>query len=711
MKKILPYVLSCLMLLGASCAEDDAPVGGEGVVNFRIETTSAATRGEYDPLDDLLIRIYKADGGLIRRYTSLDDMPENLYLVAGGYKITVEAGNWNPATRTEKSYRGEKDFTVLAQQVITERVVCPTVNTGVRVSFDQSVADKFDLSACVYVSASDRFELAAINEVPTLRFDLADPSAATGYFILPEGVSNLSWGFYGEGTNLGEVKQLGVIENAQSATIYKLKFQYSKTPAGSADITVQIETAPEEHNDNFIFNPQPSIKGDGFSMDETIGYNGSDIRFEVSSVKKLATVTLTANDTTYPVYDASTASAALQDGISYVKTDDNNLTVVLGAAFFAEYGTGLHELRFDMTDNDGGTGTGSAKFAMPGLMELTASDYDLWTNTATFRAIVTDPGVTDVVFSYRTPSGEWIRIPGVKGADHTYTATAAPGWTEGTDTAHATYLIDTSTGIFANRDYEYKVSTGSTESPVKSLSTAVSQTIPYGDMEDTGLSCFTTDNASAPVWASGNNSFADELCTPGTFNGMQGAHCARLAADAPVGILAAGNLFTGLFYKDGLTKGVVEFGQPYTWKARPTAMRVKYYAEKIGTIDIDKKYGAPLKEGDQDKARIFVAIVDWNARHKVSSGTSKPTGTWDPMNGPDAVPEGRIIGYGSIFIEGPSAGGTMIEATLPLYFYDKQAKPSGAYSLVISCSTSAYGDFMAGCSSNVMYVDDFEWVY
>lgn len=34
MKKILPYVLSCLMLLGASCAEDDAPVGGEGVVNY-----------------------------------------------------------------------------------------------------------------------------------------------------------------------------------------------------------------------------------------------------------------------------------------------------------------------------------------------------------------------------------------------------------------------------------------------------------------------------------------------------------------------------------------------------------------------------------------------------------------------------------------------------------------------------------------------------
>lgn len=711
MKKILLYALSGLMLLCASCAEDEAPVGGEGIVNFRIETASGQTRAEYNPLDDLLIRIYKADGGLIRRYTSLGDMPENLYLVAGDYKITVDAGNENAATWSEKSYHGEKEFTILAQQAITERVVCQSVNTGVQVSFDQTIADKLDLDAYVYVSASDQFELAAINEVPTLKFDLATPAETTGYFILPEGVSNLSWGFYGNGTELGKVKQLGVIENVESATVYKLKFQYSKTPEGFVDITVKIETAPEEHNDNFIFSPQPSIKGDGFPMDEAVGYNGSDIRFDVSSVKKLATVTLTANGTTYSVYDAATASTALQDGISYVKTDDNNLTVVLGAAFFAEYGTGLHELRFDMTDNDGGTGSGNAKFAMPGLMELTDSDYDLWTNTATFRAIVTDPSVTDVVFSYRTAQGEWKRISGVKGTDCTYSATAAPGWTEGANTAHKVYLIDTATGIYANREYEYKVMAGSTESSVKTLSTAVTQTIPYGDMEDSGLSCFTQSNASAPAWGSGNNSFTSSLCRQSTYNGMGGSYCAKLSGTSALSILAAGNLFTGTFNKPGMTTGYVYFGQPYTWEARPTALRVKYYAESIGTVNIDKGYGAPLKKGDQDKARIFVAIVNWNARHEVSSGTSKPTGTWDPMNGPDAVSEGKIIGYGSLFIEQSSTGGKMIEAELPINFYDKTAFPQGAYSLVISCSTSAYGDFMAGCDSNVMYVDDFEWVY
>lgn len=710
MKKILLVTFAGLLLSGASCSKDETAKDGEGVVSFRIEM-GADTRTEYDPLDELLIRVYKADGALIRRYTKLEEMPENLYLVAGDYKITVDAGDGSAATWDHKTYHGEKEFTVLPGQVVTEQIVCTSVNAGVQVAFDRTIAEKLDIEAYAYVSASDRFELAAIHEVPTLQFDLATAAGATGYFILPEGVSNLSWGFYGNGTELGKVKQLGVIENVQSATVYKLKFQYSKTPEGFVNITVLVETAPEVHDDNFIFSPQPSIAGDGFAMDEAVGYHESDIRFEVSSVKRLATVTMTADGVTYPVYDASAAPAAAQEGISYVKTDDNNLTVVLGAAFFAEYATGLHDLQFDMTDADGGAGTGSTKFAIPGLLELTPSDYDLWTNTATFKAIVTDPAATNVVFSYRTAGGEWKQIEGVKGADCTYTATAAPTWSAGTNTAHTTYKLGKATGIFADESYEYKVSIDGTESALKTRSTAVDQAIPYGNMEDAGLSCFSLSNASAPVWGSGNNSFTKTLCTQSTYNGMGGSHCAKLSATSALNILAAGNLFTGTFNKPGMTTGYVYFGQPYDWKARPTAMRVKYYAETIGTVNIDKNYGAPLKNGEQDKARIFVAIVDWNSRHEVSSGTSAPTGMWDPMNGSDAVGEGRIIGYGSLFIDRASTGGQMIEAELPLEFYDRTAKPAGTYSLVVSCSTSAYGDYMTGCDKNVIYVDDFEWIF
>ena len=192
---------------------------------------------------------------------------------------------------------------------------------------------------------------------------------------------------------------------------------------------------------------------------------------------------------------------------------------------------------------------------------------------------------------------------------------------------------------------------------------------------------------------------------------MGGSYCAKLAAAAPPLVnIAAGNLMSGIFYKDGLWTGVVEFGQPYNWTARPSGMKVKYHAT-LGTIDASKHSGAPVGIGDPDKARIFVAIIDWNARHRVASGTKDPTGIWDPAETTQTA-EGKLIAYGSLFVDKSTEGGQMVEATLPLNFYDPAAaRPTGKYSIIISCSTSAYGDYMVGCTTNVMYVDDFQWVY
>lgn len=53
----------------------------------------------------------------------------------------------------------------------------------------------------------------------------------------------------------------------------------------------------------------------------------------------------------------------------------------------------------------------------------------------------------------------------------------------------------------------------------------------------------------------------------------------------------------------------------------------------------------------------------------------------------------------------------MISVDIPIYYYDKMAKPTSQYKVVISAATSAYGDSINGCTTNVMYVDDFEWVY
>ena len=89
---------------------------------------------------------------------------------------------------------------------------------------------------CRYVRYADDFLIgftgskadAENNLVPTLAYE----KDTTGYFLLPEGVSNLSWGFYGSSTQLGEVSKTGFIPNPEKGTLHTLKFKYSKTPDG-----------------------------------------------------------------------------------------------------------------------------------------------------------------------------------------------------------------------------------------------------------------------------------------------------------------------------------------------------------------------------------------------------------------------------------------------------------------------------------------------
>ena len=223
------------------------------------------------------------------------------------------------------------------------------------------------------------------------------------------------------------------------------------------------------------------------------------------------------------------------------------------------------------------------------------------------------------------------------------------------------------------------------------------------------LSCFTIDNKETGTWGSGNNSLKDKLCTKATFEGMGGSQCARLKASETLGLLASGNLFFGTFNFQGLM-GTVGFGQKYAYTARPSALKFKYHAT-VGIVN-QNKYKGPLAVGEQDISQIFVCIVDWSARHEVVSGTSAPSGMWSPAEQTNLEGSGNIIAYGILPINKTTAGNSLVPAEIPLLYYDKEAAaPTGRYTLVISCSTSAYGDYMNGCSENVLYVDDFEWVY
>lgn len=538
MKRYISYFAVLLaVLLGAACSKDDSAAGSDnrtGVMAMTVSTRQTADTGEYDPLQHQTVYIYNDEGGLLRKYTSKEACPERLELLAGTYRVAVEAGEEAPADFTKRLYKGEETFTVKPGETTNVAVVCQIVNTVVEVKFDDSILQNLAPGYSVWIAGGEKVDeqAAEAGSVPALRFT----TEGTGYYTLPAGMTSLAWLFRG--------------------------------------------------------------------------------------------------------------------------------THVEGK------------------------------------------------NTVTLRVVSFTPGTT-VQFGLRSSGGEWQPMAGTSQGDDFITATYAPQWVPQTVKEQTVYTQAAGTGIIATHSYDFRAIINGTET-TGTFTAGEVQPIPNGDMSGWSMTGgFAFPNAAGEsFWSSGNNTMTKTLCTSTDVKFGKSAPAAKLTSTNML-VLAAGNLFTGEFAYKSFT-GTVQFGQTYAFTARPSAMKVKYHAH-VGTVDKVRTSGdiCPyIKKGDPDMARIFVAIVDWNAPHEVVSGMTTTKGAWDPEKGIDNVSEGKILGYGSLWITQSTDGEDMQDAELDIVWYDHETRPAeGKYSLVISCACNAYGDYFTGCSKNVMYVDDFEWVY
>lgn len=408
-------------------------------------------------------------------------------------------------------------------------------------------------------------------------------------------------------------------------------------------------------------------------------------------------------------YDALNGTT---EGISLEPVDKYNVRLTLSDAFFASCQAGDQKVTLRIEDANGGSSEVATTYRLEGLVPVTADDYDLWANTVTLRVVSFTPGTT-VQFGLRSSGGEWQPMAGTSQGDDFITATYAPQWVPQTVKEQTVYTQAAGTGIIATHSYDFRAIINGTET-TGTFTAGEVQPIPNGDMSGWSMTGgFAFPNAAGEsFWSSGNNTMTKTLCTSTDVKFGKSAPAAKLTSTNML-VLAAGNLFTGEFAYKSFT-GTVQFGQTYAFTARPSAMKVKYHAH-VGTVDKVRTSGdiCPyIKKGDPDMARIFVAIVDWNAPHEVVSGMTTTKGAWDPEKGIDNVSEGKILGYGSLWITQSTDGEDMQDAELDIVWYDHETRPAeGKYSLVISCACNAYGDYFTGCSKNVMYVDDFEWVY
>ena len=374
---------------------------------------------------------------------------------------------------------------------------------------------------------------------------------------------------------------------------------------------------------------------------------------------------------------------------------------------------GDHIFTLTITDNQDRTLEKTLPFYVPTPITATFSNVDLWTNKAT---VTLSNAPESAIFQYkRSTETEWQSAE----KQDNGTFEILPKYNEGTNAnSYPVYDPNRNTGIYAGVTYSWQVVDGlnilATGDYTADSSTDV---IENGDFEnnwvDVEVGGSTVQNPQG--WSSGNNDYMGmftqhvmkNLCTASTYNGMSGKACVKLQPQVGVGQFAAGNLFTGNFVmpgSNGATSGDANFGIKYVFNARPYGLHVKYHAT-ISTID------KPSASEEIDIARIYVLIVDWSAPHTVTSGLSKDESTFFDPAMVNTLPEGKIIAYGDLQISESTSGDSMIDAEIPLRFYDTAATPGQTISLVIACSTSYKGDYMKGSTKNLLYVDDFEWVY
>lgn len=561
------------------------------------------------------------------------------------------------------------------------------------------------------LNAADRSEAVALGFEPGTA-----PSAQdlTAFFNVPPGnYTELTFDV------ITESKQIGTVSVARSDRPFEAGKLYRKEVADMTFSALALPSLDWPGEDMDAVHPI-TINGEG-ALDYSAaidihvpgGIAGLVVDIDSPALIELGLTRLDLfNETELPGLGIAYGDLLLSSGteVQYKKSCVFDITglVPLISILPGAYPGSLHTFKVTVTDLAGQATRQSLAFRIPGGPAVTYNqDADLWANTASLSIHGVDAAARSVVLQYRAEGETAWNTATVSRTDDGYTASIGPSWSEETNAAELTvHIVDPKTGVFARKTYQYQLLIDG-----QNVQSGKFTPSDNGGDEITGFesgsSCFNTSNTEALFWGSGNNTFAKSLCT---FDSATSG--AVMTATKPIMLvnLAPGNLFTGTFKFNGVLKGTgtVAFGQKYIYSARPTALKLTYKAT-IGNVTATDS-GSFIAKGEPDQASIVVCIVDWNTRHETTAGKGKPTGVWSAETLEGLASDKKVIGYGVFYPDQTTAA--MSELVIPIHYYDKEAAaPTGKYTIIISCATSRYGDYLNGCDSNRLQVADFQWVY
>lgn len=352
--------------------------------------------------------------------------------------------------------------------------------------------------------------------------------------------------------------------------------------------------------------------------------------------------------------------------------------------------------------------------------------YEIWAGHATVHADVDEAEFSDpsaIKFAYRPQgNGDWKSADATRSTEGVYEAVLK--------------------GLTPSTKYEYKlVIAGEDQGDALSFTTEAAPNVPNASFEYVSKvsgknyykwydpSC-AVDDCKTMFWGSGNGEGPDGVngsanmgvvITEPSDDAKDGSRSVCAMSKSTLGILAAGNLFTGQFAGIiGTSGGKVNFGRP--WTSRPTGMRlwVKYSA---GNVNIFKGVpeGADLKKGDKDRGNVKIALGTWNYKtyggtkdSPVQVNTTDQSTFVDYRNDPSTIADGELILYGDGFkqINGGSKDVSDVsqwqQITIPFNYHRTNEYPTH---IIISCASSMYGDYFTGSDSSRFWIDAVELLY
>ena len=754
---VILAALAATVLAGAcgrDCLETAAPSEGQGLASFNIGV--AGTSRAWNVWDECNIRIYKITYGssdseklyprreLVRHYLSINDMPSELWLAGGDYSIDVILGDGTAAVSPHPCYRGEAEFTIESGKSTAVEVVCRIRNTIVKVNFDESVANTFDVDYRAVVMLGRTFDETAADNGKTAV--VCDSESRHGYFVVDPSNAFISFCFKGESTdptvvdsgdNHGEgVSAAGEIHEHYNGYAlnagelegycYEITFRYSPDSEGYIAWDMNITFAEEDVFEDIIGvnpAPKPTITGEGTDTEGEAFKTAGDLQYTVTASDRAVSKVEISVDGGEPVVVDCRSEGDKEGGVNIVYQDEKGkiVTVTLKADFFNEQlSGGEHILHIKAYTNATTFGETDAKILTPGAFLITP--VDKWNATGEMRGYLFSEPEGDVKIRYRlkqnsiateTDDDEWTVVEAAKESDEVY---FAEGVTVHADAYYEYQLMVDDRVVGAAKKEVTENGAQIPNAGFETWSAKGNAKIPYILEEEDTNQWWDTGNHGSTTLGPNYNITTNE--TSGIHAGSPGKTYAKLASRNVVVKFAAGNIFLGKYAGTSNTDGVIAFGKPFPYDYKPRAVRF-WYKSTVGAIN--KGSGAPgVKTGDPDPNEIYVLLCNMEGPHIVNTSDKSTlvdlTSHTIPYcsassfnaNSKNDQPDGHVIASAVWNNTESQSEWKMLEIELE---YNEEYSSEVPTYLMLTASASKYGDYFMGCETNVLCLDDIELVY